>query len=182
MKIPLFSRFQTYHTFHLPALTFSLQVFRFRQQDTNSRTFQFGQRISARLSTSSSSCSTHTVKYTCNSQLTMSIIRMLLLFTKLLQLGLKALTQLSLQPVSLEQEELADSFASVDWIAYQGAPTGGISGEELFPTWWTGAICQTVTIPSVSILSNFFYSGCFFYSIDLRISFGRQRSPTLPYH
>ncbi|XP_066023267.1 uncharacterized protein [Pocillopora verrucosa] len=42
----------------------------------------------------------------------------------------------------------ADSFASVDWIAYQGAPTGGISGEELFPTWWTGAICQTVTIPS----------------------------------
>ena len=56
--------------------------------------------------TFSSSCSTHTVKYTCNSQLTMSIIRMLLLFTKLLQLGLKALTQLSLQPVSLEQEEL----------------------------------------------------------------------------
>ena len=51
----------------------------------------------------------------------------------------------------------ADSFASVDWIAYQGAPTGGISGEELFPTWWTGTICQTVTIPSVSILSNFFF-------------------------
>ena len=36
----------------------------------------------------------------------MSIIRMLLLFTKLLQLGLKALTPLSLQPVSLEQEEM----------------------------------------------------------------------------
>ena len=106
MKIPLFSRFQTYHTFHLPALTFSLQVFRFRQGDTNSRTFQFGQRISARLLTFSGSCSTHTVKYTCNSQLTMSIIRMLLLFTKLLQLGLKALTPLSLQPVSLEQEEM----------------------------------------------------------------------------
>ena len=52
------------------------------------------------------SSSTHTVKYTCNSQLTMSIIRMLLLFTKLLQLGLKALTPLSLQPVSLEQEEM----------------------------------------------------------------------------
>ena len=51
----------------------------------------------------------------------------------------------------------ADSFASVDWIAYQGAPTGGISGEELFPTWWTGTICQRVTIPSVSILSNFFF-------------------------
>ena len=55
----IFSRFQTYHTFHSPALTFSLQVFRFRQQDTNSRTFQFGQRISSRLSTFSSSCSTH---------------------------------------------------------------------------------------------------------------------------
>ena len=102
----IFSRSQTYHTFHSPALTFSLQVFRFRQRDTNSRTFQFGQRISARLSIFSSSCSTHTVKYTCNSQLTMSIIRMLLLFTKLLQLGLKALTPLSLQPVSLEQEEM----------------------------------------------------------------------------
>ena len=72
----------------------------------NSRTFQFGQRISARLLTFNGSCSTHTVKYTCNSQLTMSIIWMLLLFTKLLQLGLKALTQLSLQPVSLEQEEM----------------------------------------------------------------------------
>ena len=60
----------------------------------------------ARLLTFNGSCSTHTVKYTCNSQLTMSIIRMLLLFTKLLQLGLKALTQLSLQPVSLEQEEM----------------------------------------------------------------------------
>ena len=72
MKIPLFSRFQTYHTFRLPALTFSSQVFRFRQQDTNSRTFQFGQRISARLLTFISSCSTHTVKYTCNSQIAMS--------------------------------------------------------------------------------------------------------------
>ena len=51
----------------------------------------------------------------------------------------------------------ADSFASVDWIAYQGAPKGGISGEELFPTWWTGTICQTVTIPSVSILLKFFF-------------------------
>ena len=31
---------------------------------------------------------------------------MLLLFTKVLQLGLKALTPLSFQPVSLEQEEM----------------------------------------------------------------------------
>ena len=60
--------------------------------------------------------STHTVKYTCNSQLTMSIIRMLLLFTKLLQLGLKALTQLSLQPVSLEQEELPCRQFCFGWL------------------------------------------------------------------
>lgn len=31
----------------------------------------------------------------------------------------------------------SNSFATVDWIAYQGAPPGGITGEEKFSRWWT---------------------------------------------
>ena len=46
----------------------------------------------------------------------------------------------------------SDSFATVDWIAYQGAPSGGVAGEEKFSRWWTGTSCQTVTLPSVSWL------------------------------
>lgn len=45
----------------------------------------------------------------------------------------------------------SDSFASIDWIAYQGAPSGGVTGEEKFSRWWTGTSCQTVTLPSVSL-------------------------------
>ena len=44
----------------------------------------------------------------------------------------------------------SDSFATVDWIAYQGAPTGGVAGERKFSRWWTGTSCETVTLPSVS--------------------------------
>ena len=43
-----------------------------------------------------------------------------------------------------------DSFATVDLIAYQGAPPGGVAGEEKFSRWWTGTSCQTVTLPNVS--------------------------------
>lgn len=46
----------------------------------------------------------------------------------------------------------ADSFATVDWVAYQGAPSGGVAGEEKFSRWWTGTSCQTVTLPNVSVL------------------------------
>ena len=45
----------------------------------------------------------------------------------------------------------SDSFASIDWIAYQGAPSGGVTGEETFSRWWTGTSCRTVTLPSVSL-------------------------------
>ena len=43
----------------------------------------------------------------------------------------------------------SDSFADVDWVAYQGAPSGGVAGEEKFSRWWTGTSCQTITLPSV---------------------------------
>lgn len=45
-----------------------------------------------------------------------------------------------------------DSFATVDWVAYQGSPSGGVAGEELFSRWWTGTTCQTVTFPKVNVI------------------------------
>ena len=41
------------------------------------------------------------------------------------------------------------TFATVDWLAYQGAPDGGVSGEMDMPTWWTATSCRTVSLPSV---------------------------------
>ncbi|KAL9963348.1 hypothetical protein ACROYT_G032545 [Oculina patagonica] len=41
----------------------------------------------------------------------------------------------------------SDSFATIDWVAYQGSPSGGVAGEEMFSRWWTGTSCQTVTFP-----------------------------------
>ena len=51
---------------------------------------------------------------------------------------------------------------SIDWIAYQGAPEGGISGEVRMSQWWTGTTCKTVRIPSVS---DFFHFSkmCFYF-------------------
>ena len=43
----------------------------------------------------------------------------------------------------------ADSFATVDWVAYQGAPSGGVAGEEIFSRWWTGTSCKSVILPKV---------------------------------
>ena len=39
---------------------------------------------------------------------------------------------------------------SIDWIAYQGAPVGGVTGEVGMSQWWTGTTCKTVKFPSVS--------------------------------
>ena len=38
---------------------------------------------------------------------------------------------------------------SIDWIAYQGAPVGGVTGEARMSQWWTGTTCKTVNFPSV---------------------------------
>ena len=46
----------------------------------------------------------------------------------------------------------SDSFALIDWMAYQGAPPGGVAGEEMFLTWWTGTTCLTVSFPKVRSL------------------------------
>ena len=42
---------------------------------------------------------------------------------------------------------------SIDWIAYQGAPVGGVTGEVRMSQWWTGTTCKTVNFPSVSVVT-----------------------------
>ena len=42
-----------------------------------------------------------------------------------------------------------ETFATVDWLAYQGAPDGGVSGKMDMPNWQTGTSCRTVSLPSV---------------------------------
>ena len=42
---------------------------------------------------------------------------------------------------------------SIDWIAYQGAPVGGVTGEVRMSQWWSGTTCKTVNFPSVSFFA-----------------------------
>ena len=50
-------------------------------------------------------------------------------------------------------------FATVDWMAYQGAPDGGVAGKTRIAQWWTGSKCQEITLPSVSV---YYYFCCVF--------------------
>ena len=43
-------------------------------------------------------------------------------------------------------------FAFVDWMAYQGAPNGGVAGKTRIPEWWTGTKCQKIILPNVSFI------------------------------
>ncbi|KAL9984804.1 hypothetical protein ACROYT_G007139 [Oculina patagonica] len=45
------------------------------------------------------------------------------------------------------EKKNGQAFATVDYLAYQGAPDGGVSGEMDMPTWWTGTNCRTVSLP-----------------------------------
>ena len=49
-------------------------------------------------------------------------------------------------------ERKSSANVSIDWIAYQGAPVGGVTGEVRMSQWWTGTTCETVSFPSVSRL------------------------------
>ena len=42
---------------------------------------------------------------------------------------------------------------SIDWIAYQGAPVGGVTGEVRMSQWWSGTTFKTVNFPSVSLFT-----------------------------
>ena len=45
--------------------------------------------------------------------------------------------------------ESLNPFASVDWLAYQGAPPEGITGTVKMQKWWSGTKCADVTFPKV---------------------------------
>ncbi|XP_022806206.1 uncharacterized protein LOC111343322 [Stylophora pistillata] len=45
-------------------------------------------------------------------------------------------------------ERKSNANVTVDWMAYQGAPVGGLAGEEWISQWWTGTTCKAVNFPS----------------------------------
>ena len=49
-------------------------------------------------------------------------------------------------------ERRSFSNVSFDWMAYQGAPEGGVAGKVRVRKWWTGTTCETVQLPAVSSL------------------------------
>ncbi|CAB4018490.1 CD209 antigen E, partial [Paramuricea clavata] len=50
-------------------------------------------------------------------------------------------------------------FATVEYIAYQGAPSGGLAGFVSIPEWWTGTKCQNVDIsPERHLSREIFYT------------------------
>ena len=49
-------------------------------------------------------------------------------------------------------------FATVDWMAYQGAPDGGVAGKSRISQWWTGSQCKEVNLPHVIVYLCLFFS------------------------
>ena len=45
-------------------------------------------------------------------------------------------------------------FATVDWLAYQGAPSNGITGTIKMQNWWSGTKCEHVAFPKVQETSK----------------------------
>ena len=45
-------------------------------------------------------------------------------------------------------------FATLDWMAYQGAPSEGMTGIIKIPKWWSGTNCADVTFPKVMLISR----------------------------
>ena len=47
------------------------------------------------------------------------------------------------------KEETLNPFATIDWLAYQGAPRDGLTGKVQLQKWWSGTNCADVTFPKV---------------------------------
>ena len=47
-------------------------------------------------------------------------------------------------------ERKSTANVTFDWMAYQGAPVGGVAGNVRMSKWWTGTSCKAVYFPSVS--------------------------------
>ena len=48
-------------------------------------------------------------------------------------------------------------FASVDWMAYQGAPPEGMTGDIKMKKWWSGTNCADVTFSKVRLTVGLFF-------------------------
>ena len=55
-------------------------------------------------------------------------------------------------------ERKSKANVTVDWMAYQGAPVGGVAGEVRISQWWTGTTCKSVNFPSVRTFIVSFYN------------------------
>ena len=49
------------------------------------------------------------------------------------------------------KEENFNPFATIDWVAYQGAPLEGLTGTIQLQKWWSGTNCADVTFPKVGM-------------------------------
>ena len=49
------------------------------------------------------------------------------------------------------KEENFNPFATIDWVAYQGAPPEGLTGTTQLQKWWSGTNCADVTFPKVGM-------------------------------
>ena len=47
------------------------------------------------------------------------------------------------------KQENFNPFATIDWMAYQGAPPEGLTGTIQLSKWWSGTKCANVTFPRV---------------------------------
>ena len=45
--------------------------------------------------------------------------------------------------------DILNPFATVDWLAYQGAPPNGMTGTIKMQKWWSGTKCEHVAFPRV---------------------------------
>ena len=50
--------------------------------------------------------------------------------------------------------ESFNPFATVDWLAYQGAPPNGLTGTIKMQNWWSGTKCAPVVYPKVKETSK----------------------------
>jgi hypothetical protein len=51
--------------------------------------------------------------------------------------------------------------ATLEWMAYQGAPSEGLAGKVSIPYWWTGSKCQTVAVSAVQYAPTTCYQDVF---------------------
>ena len=78
-------------------------------------------------------------------------------------------------------ERKSSANLSIDWIAYQGAPVGGVTGEVRMSQWWTGTTCKTVNFPSVIIFTLKFSIIYFTCSILVSLSVCDRKSCVFPH-